>query len=146
MAYTFNLDGSGDTLQIALVRDEIDDVSGVEDGTEGTDYFLSDARITARLTSALEESPDAGELEVRLLAAASCLDTLATNQAYVLKKQRTLGQETDGAAVADAIRAHAASLRKRAAAVKAERDATTEATAWIDTEPYGGTVALVPTF
>jgi hypothetical protein len=113
MAYTFLLNGSGNDKEIALIRDEIDDVSSSPDGgIAGQDYFVSDERISARLAN-VEAPTDANPGEKRLLTAASLLDTLATNQAYVQKKQRTLGQETDGPAVAAAIRAHATALRKR---------------------------------
>jgi len=125
MSYTFNLAGSGDAKDIALIRDEIDDVSSSADedgGTEGTDYFLTDERILARLSSATDEMPlDATDQELRLVACASILDTLATNQAYVQKKQTTQDESTDGPAVADSIRAHAKSLRSRANLSLAER-------------------------
>lgn len=47
-------------------------------------------------------------------AAADALDTMATNEAMILKKIRTEKLQTDGPAVANAIRLHAASLRARA--------------------------------
>lgn len=126
MPYSFDLSSSGDTLQIALLRDEIDDISSSADldgGSEGVNYFVTDERILARLTSAGDElGSSASLLERRLSAAASILDTLATNQAYILKKQETLEQDTDGPAVAAAIRAHAKTLRDRLAKVRKERE------------------------
>lgn len=47
-------------------------------------------------------------------AAADALDALATNEAMVSKKIRTESLQTDGAAVANAIRGHADKLRIRA--------------------------------
>lgn len=48
------------------------------------------------------------------LAAAQALDTIASNEALVAKKQRTLDLDTDGPAVAKALREHAAQLRAQA--------------------------------
>jgi mRNA-degrading endonuclease toxin of MazEF toxin-antitoxin module len=124
MAYTFVLDGTDEQQRIAFVRDEIDDVTETGSPVQGRDYFLSDERILARLASAKEEAPsDANETEVRLMACAAILDTLATNQAYQLKVGRTLGEERDGKAVAEAIRAHATALRKRASGSLTDRRA-----------------------
>lgn len=47
------------------------------------------------------------------LAAADALDAMATSQAIILKKIKTLDLQTDGPAVADALRAHAKQLRDR---------------------------------
>ncbi|MBW3636497.1 MAG: hypothetical protein KY445_08545 [Armatimonadetes bacterium] len=152
MAYTFLLSGSEEPRRIALVRNEIDDVSAstAEDGgVAGTDYFLSDERIKAFLVTAGEEAwRDANDTEKRLLACAAILDTLATNQAYVLKKQRTMSDETDGPAVAASIRAHAKSCRDRAATSRKERReaaAIVAAEASAFGEPIGGNIPLVAT-
>jgi hypothetical protein len=148
MSYSFDLSGSGDAREIALIRDEIDDVSASAEengGAEGADYFVSDERIRARLAN-IEAPADAGATHKRLLAAASLLDTLATNQAYVWKKQRTLEQETDGTAVAAAIRAHATALRKRVEASLAQSRADAAKTAALNSEPCGGAVELQPVF
>lgn len=48
-----------------------------------------------------------------LLAAAMGLDTMASSNALVLKKVNLMGVETDGPAVAAALRSQAASLRKQ---------------------------------
>lgn len=47
-------------------------------------------------------------------AAADALDSLASNQAMVLKVIRTLNLSTDGAATARALREHAKTLREQA--------------------------------
>lgn len=124
--YTFLLDGNQQQKQIAMIRDEIDDISVSSElggGEEGVDYFLSDERILSRMGSVEESLPgNPAQVAIRLFTAASLLDTLATNQAYVLKKQRTLEQDTDGPAVAASIRAHAKSLRERAAAIPDDDD------------------------
>ena len=126
MSYSFNLNGTGEALEIALIRDEIDDISNVATeggGVEGANYFVTDERIMARLNGAADELPaGSGLLEIRLSACASILDTLATNQAYVLKKQETLDQSMDGPAVADSIRKHAAALRIRVTAARKKRE------------------------
>jgi hypothetical protein len=49
------------------------------------------------------------------LAAALALDTIASNEALVQKKMRLLDVQTDGPAVAAALRAHATALRKQEA-------------------------------
>ena|SRR5690554_2335972 len=47
-----------------------------------------------------------------LLAAAQALDTIASSEALVLKKVRLLDVQTDGPAVAKALREHAQELRE----------------------------------
>ncbi len=117
MSYTFFLSGgTADQTQIARVRDEIDDVSSSaaqDGGTEGRDYFLSDERILRRLRDVAGEASN--DVNRALLACASALETLSTNQAYVLKKKRTMGEDVDGPAVAATIMAHAKSLKARVA-------------------------------
>ena len=49
-----------------------------------------------------------------LRAAADALDAIATNEALLSKKIRTQDRQSDGPAVADALRKHAEALRKRA--------------------------------
>ena len=48
-----------------------------------------------------------------LLAAALAVDTIASNEAYVQKVIETLGLKTDGAKLADALRAQAKALRNQ---------------------------------
>jgi hypothetical protein len=147
MAYTFNLNGNAQEKNIAAVRDEIDDVTDVAQPIKGKHYFLADERISSRITKAATElGADANAVELELWAAASCLDTLATNQAYVLKKQRTAGKELDGPAVAKEIRAHAESLRKRARTSLANRREEAAADASQIDSPCSGSVQLVPTY
>lgn len=47
-------------------------------------------------------------------AAAAALDTIASSEALLSKKIRTQDRQTDGPAVADALRAHAKALRSEA--------------------------------
>ncbi len=47
------------------------------------------------------------------LAAATCLDAIASNEALVSKRIRTLDLQTDGPAVAKALREHAVALREQ---------------------------------
>lgn len=82
------------------------------------------------------EDPDFDDDQVRgflsiardsvLRAAADALDAIATNEALLSKKLTTQDRATDGPAVADALRRHAAALRGRA---KEEEDAQ-------DDEPF----------
>lgn len=114
MAYSFLLTGGTEAqTQIARVRDEIDDVTSADPPIEGTDYFLSDERIARRLADVESEASTA--VNRALLASASALRTLATNQAYVLKKKSTMGEDIDGTAVASSIMAHAKALENRVA-------------------------------
>lgn len=68
--------------------------------------FLLDAAIQAML----DLNVDADE-QVRL-AAADCLDAVATSQALIQKRIKLLDLETDGPALAKSLRDHAAALRK----------------------------------
>lgn len=74
------------------------------DLVEASSYF-TDAQVQAYLDI------NGGNV---VLAAAMGLETLAANEALVSKKIRTLDLQTDGPAVADALRALAKSLRERA--------------------------------
>lgn len=127
MGYTFHPGGTLDEKNIAFVRDLIDDLISTDqrldqDNIEGVDYFLSDERILSRIeTAGAELGSDAALIEIRLMAAASCLNTLAINQGYVLKKQKTMEEETDGPAVADSIRKDAAQLAARARSARDTR-------------------------
>lgn len=149
MAYSFILDGNPQEREIALVRNETEDVTSAGSPVEGSDYFLPNERIQAFLETAREEAPaDANDAEVRLWASAACLDVLATNQAYVLKKQETLAEKTDGPAVAKEIREHAARCRARAEKSlnrRREDAANAAAEAAPIAEPMGGNTPLVLT-
>lgn len=68
-----------------------------------------------------------------LHGAAHALDTIATSEALLSKKIRTAdGLSTDGPAVADALRKHAAALRERALA----EDNDDEGFIVVDFQPY----------
>ena len=69
---------------------------------DDTNVIFQDAEIEAFLSLASDD--------VRL-AAAGALDTMASDQAMVLKVIRTMDLSTDGAAVARSLREHAAQLR-----------------------------------
>ena len=73
--------------------------------TESTDAYFEDAEITAFLSL--------NDGDVRL-AAAQALDTLASSNALILKVITQNGVSTNGAAVATALRAQAAELRRQA--------------------------------
>ena len=123
MAYTYELDSTDEqTRQIAEVRDEIDDITNAENPLEGENYFLTDERIKRRLVASAKIGRSSEN--VVKLAAAAALDTLATNQTYILKVGSTLAETRDGAKVGDSIRKHAESLR---AQVKADETPTSTA-------------------
>lgn len=149
MAYTFLLASPDVQLKaIALIRDEIDDVSGSaaeNGGVMGVDYFLSDERIVSRLAN-IEAPAGSSDNEKQLLTAAGILDTLATNQAFILKKKKTLGDEVDGPAVAKSIREHAESLRRRAARARADREALEAVAAGTSTPARSGSVRVTTSF
>ncbi len=79
------------------VRMRISDV-----GTDGV-YLFTDAEIRAFLAAN-------GQRPKR--AAADALETIASNEALKLKVIRTQDAQTDGAKLADALRANAAALRQ----------------------------------
>ena len=81
--------------QVRLLCTDLDEVSPL----------FTDAQVTAFLT--MESS------NVRL-AAAQALDTIATSEALISKKIRTLDLQTDGPAVAAELRARAKELRDQA--------------------------------
>jgi len=58
----------------------------------------------------LEDAACDGTADIRL-AAADCLDSIASSQALILKKIKILDLQTDGPAVADSLRKHAENLR-----------------------------------
>lgn len=67
-------------------------------------------------------------------AAADALDTIASSEALLSKKITTQDRATDGPAVADALRKHADSLRKRAQ----EEDDAAEDAPFFDVLPICG--------
>lgn len=71
-------------------------------------------------------------------AAAQALDTMAANEAMVSKKIRTKDLQTDGPAVADALRKQAAELRRQADNGEDDTESTESAGFEIvEYEPYG---------
>ena len=86
----------------------------------GAQYLFSDAQITAvngmvvaNLGLNTGTSPTPASLSLRF-AAADLIDTLANNEAYVAKKIRTESLQTDGPAVANALRIGAEAMRSQA--------------------------------
>jgi len=76
-------------------------------------------------------------------AAADALDTIASSEALVSKKIRTGdGLTTDGPAVADALREHAARLRARAREEDAEDGVTGGFLDVVEFRPFGGADSL----
>lgn len=72
---------------------------------DGPQYLISDGQLTA-LLSVSKQRPK--------FAAAAVMDMIASNEALVSKKIRTEDLQTDGPAVANAIRLHAQNLRAEA--------------------------------
>jgi hypothetical protein len=141
MSYSFNLAGNGDALQIARVRSLIDDVTSAGSPVEGTDYFLSDARIMDMLAAAT--SLVSGEWPLVWQAASFALSALATNQAYVLSVYKGKVEEFDGARVADSIRADARMWENRAARGVGVAQAAASATATPPLAAADGSVSTV---
>lgn len=81
--------------------------------TDGTANVFEDAEIETFL-----------ELESNNIrrAAALALETMASNEAYVLKHITALDLSTDGPAVSDALRRRAADLRKQALEAEGRED------------------------
>ena len=103
MAFTYDL-----TTDRGKVRLRIQD-------NDEAYVFFSDADIDAFLTMAADLDGDT----VRH-ASADALDSWASNQALVLKKVTLLDVNTDGPAVAKAMREHAALLREQAFATSTD--------------------------
>ena len=92
--------------------------------TVSTDAYFEDAEITAFLSL--------NDGDVRL-AAAQALDTLASSNALILKVITQNGVSTNGAAVATALRAQAAELRRQAEAGGLGDDAEDATWDWAET-------------
>lgn len=107
------------TSGVGRVRKYIPDLVLIEDPKDPTappQFYFSDEEIAAFL----EEYPVAAARWDVKRAAADAIDALANNEALVLKKIKTEDLETDGKAVADALRAGARALRDRARQEEAE--------------------------
>ena len=85
----------------------------ITDDGESSQRLFSDAQLV-NLIAHSRWSP--------LLGAAQALDIIASSEALLSKKITTQDLTTDGPAVAEALRAHAAALRKQYADEKAEVD------------------------
>lgn len=85
----------------------------ITDDGESSQRLFSDAQLV-NLIAHSRWSP--------LLGAAQALDIIASSEALLSKKITTQDLTTDGPAVAEALRAHAAALRKQYADEKAEAD------------------------
>lgn len=94
MAFTYNLASSEGQIRLLIMDNN------------SAAYVFEDAEISAFLT--LEGA------NVRK-GAALALETLASNEAFVLKVIKLLDLQTDGAKTADALMKRAAALRKQAA-------------------------------
>jgi hypothetical protein len=94
MAYTYDLGSSEGQIRLLIMDNN------------AAAYVFEDAEISAFLT--LEGA------NVRK-GAALALETLASNEAFVLKVIKLLDLQTDGAKTADALMKRAAALRKQAA-------------------------------
>jgi hypothetical protein len=70
--------------------------------------LLSDAQINEILGQYTSSSDEPVKL-----AAADCLDVIATSEALIQKKINILDLQTDGPAIADSMRKHAETLRKQ---------------------------------
>ncbi|MCL8026316.1 hypothetical protein [Nocardioides bruguierae] len=103
------------TTDVGQVRLLLNDIPTTAEGATEPTAVFTDAEVTAFL--ALE----AGSVK---RAAAQAIDTNATNEALASKVLRTdSGVTTDGAKLADAMRKHAAELRRQADAFDDDGDA-----------------------
>lgn len=73
---------------------------------------LLDSTIQDFIDLQVSDGNDANDTDALRLAAADALDAIASSQALVQKKIMLLDLKTDGPAVADALRAHATTLRE----------------------------------
>lgn len=98
---------------VGRVRKYIPDMVQLEDPKNpaaAPSYYFSDAEVAAFLAE-YSDKPERWHVK---RAAADAIDALANNEALILKKIKTEDLETDGKAVADALRAGARALRDRA--------------------------------
>lgn len=101
---------------IGRVRKYIPDLVQLEDprnpAAEPT-YYFSDAEISGYVGEYTSAGVEPTRAQVKR-AAADAIDALANNEALILKKIKTEDLETDGAAVANSLRAGARQLRLQA--------------------------------
>lgn len=101
MADIYPADLTTDTGRLRVLVNDTEQYAEYAVSPDTQAYMFSDAQLGVYLTM----FPNV------LLAAAACIDMLATNEALVSKKIRTEDLQTDGAAVANSMRAHAQALR-----------------------------------
>lgn len=114
---------------------DVDPVPPPTDAQRQMRLLISDTDTANRIFSTLELSDFLamnGDSVRR--AAAQALDTLAANEALVSKKIRTQDLQTDGPAVAEALRKQAAELRRQAD--QGEGDAESTGFEIVEFEPY----------
>lgn len=110
------------TSPVGRVRKYIPDLEMLDDPKNpeaDPEYYFSDAEVMGFLTEYAKDLADPTRYHV-MFAAADAIDALANNEALVLKKIKTEDLETDGAAVANALRTGARNLRTRAKEEEAE--------------------------
>lgn len=117
---------------IGRVRKYIPDMVQLEDPRDPAaepSYYFSDTEVLGYVTeyTPIGQKPTRAQVK---RAAADAIDALANNEALILKKIKTEDLETDGAVVANALRAGARNLRQQA-------DAEDEAdSAFFDVIPF----------
>lgn len=100
------------TSPVGMVRNLINDTEQRVDPANPTDpaeYMFSDGRLAAFIAGA-QGTGDPSNPRTKF-AAADALDAIADNEILISKKIRTEDLQTDGPAVGNALRAHAATLR-----------------------------------
>jgi hypothetical protein len=114
---------------------DVDPVPPPSDAQRQVRLLISDTDTANRIFSTLELADflSLNGDSVRR-AAAQALDTLAANEAMVSKKIRTQDLQTDGPAVAEALRKQAAELRRQAD--QGEGDAESTGFEIVEYEPY----------
>lgn len=101
---------------IGRVRKYIPDLVQLEDPKNPAadpSYYFSDLEISGYVSEYTSADVEPTRAQVKR-AAADAIDALANNEALILKKLKTEDLETDGAAVANSLRAGARQLRLQA--------------------------------
>lgn len=101
---------------VGRVRKFIPDLVQLEDPKNpeaDPQYYFSDLEIEGFIQEYISGTNDPTRSQVKR-AAADAIDSLANNEALILKKIKTEDLETDGAAVANSLRAGARQLRQQA--------------------------------
>lgn len=101
---------------VGRVRKYIPDLVQLEDPKNPSAdpaYYFSDLEISGYVGEYTREGDEPTRAQVKR-AAADAIDALANNEALILKKIKTEDLETDGAAVANSLRAGARQLRLQA--------------------------------